>query len=84
MVQGSTRREMLTYVAPAILTFMAIPAFASAGSGNDGERGKSRHFHTRIDAPPPLSSPSDFPLPEREQEHGERSPDRASDHEGSE
>jgi hypothetical protein len=42
--QETTRREVIrkaVYVAPAILTLVAIPAFASAGSGAESShRGK--------------------------------------------
>ena len=42
--QETTRREVIRkamYVAPAILTLVAIPTFASAGSGSESpQRGK--------------------------------------------
>ena len=41
-----TRREVLTkaaYMAPAIVTLPVLLSFASAGSGNPGEKDKDKH-----------------------------------------
>lgn len=43
--QQTSRREVLkkaAYVAPAILTLTAVPAFAAKGSGWGKERGKKK------------------------------------------
>jgi hypothetical protein len=52
--ERETRREIVKkalYVAPAILTLTASPAFAQRGSGgparDDDKRGKDKHKHKR-------------------------------------
>jgi hypothetical protein len=46
--QDSTRRDLLKkamYVSPAILTLVAIPSFASAGSSESTQRGAVEERH---------------------------------------
>jgi hypothetical protein len=43
-----TRREVLkgvAYMPPAILTLVAVPAFASSGSGKDKDKDKDKDKH---------------------------------------